>query len=272
MIEGMVSASSLNEGLVRNHLTEPTIRVLTGLSVVECVTSTNDEVMRLKPGADGQFVACIANQQSNGRGRNGRKWQSPAGANIYMSVGFTVSQIGACKINGLSLVCGVAVARCIQGLGAIPLIKWPNDIFVDGKKLAGILIETRIKADNIHVVIGIGMNVKMPDEASLEIDQPWIDLDRLLSLGNAKIERNQLAAGLLNSVIGSVVEYARSGLASFAKDWEKFDMLSGREVTVLTGEEELIASVLGVDENFALRVKVDSEERLLYAADVKLKL
>jgi len=267
---------SLDEALVRCHLTQIAQQSLSYLVVEECVGSTNDEVMGLRNKIsklpEGSFVACVANQQSAGRGRNGRDWVSPANANIYMSTGFHMMGVDVQKINGLSLLAGVAIAKYLHRIGLSPQIKWPNDILIDEKKLAGVLIDSRISADSLYVVVGIGLNVDMPEEAASEIAQPWTDLCRVLSESNDKIDRNLLVAGLLDSIIVSFLEYAHAGFDSFVEDWKKYDLLSGREVVVVTQAGDQAGKVIGLEENFALRVVVNEVEQVFYAADVKLKL
>lgn len=264
---------ALNEQRIREQLLDKCNRKLVYLRVAEAVSSTNDEIMRLgKKLAPGEYAACVANQQSAGRGRNGRVWQSPASANIYMSLGLELARVDAPILSGMSLVAGVSIARYLQGNGLRAFIKWPNDILVDEKKLAGILIETRVKADIISIIIGIGVNIDMPEEAAKEIEQPWIDLVKSSGLQSDKIDRNELVSDLLNILMVDLDGYQRSGFKLFESDWEKLDILSGRHVTVITDAEVFTAKVLGLGEDFALKVLVDDEERQLYAADVKLKL
>lgn len=275
MIDNSGLMSRLDKTKIRAALAGDNRSLLNELIVSDLVGSTNDEVLRrLTKYAEG-FVVCVANQQSAGRGRNGRVWHSPANANIYLSVGFKLEQIEVSNIGGLSLVSGVIIARFLQNLGLAPSLKWPNDLMIDEKKLAGILLESRIRGNDAYVIVGVGLNVKMPEEASVNIDQPWTDLHcvldkkQLLSTG---IERNQIVAGLVESFIDGFVEYQSSGFGSFQHDWEKFDLLTGRDITVLAEGEEIRGKVLGVAEDFSLRVKVANEEKNFYAADIKLKL
>lgn len=268
--------SSLDVTKIRGALAEANRLLLDELIVCNVVSSTNDEVLsRLTAGGKG-FIVCVANQQSAGRGRNGRVWQSPANANIYLSVGFKLEQAELSNISGLSLVSGVVLARFLRGLGLKPSLKWPNDLLIKEKKLAGILLESRIRGNEAYVVVGVGLNVMMPEEASLHIDQPWTDLryslDNKQLLSARGMERNRLVAGMVEFLMGGIVEYQSSGFRSFQEDWESFDLLTGRDIKVLTGGEEIQGKVTGLAEDFSIKVNVSNEEKNFYAADIKLKL
>lgn len=268
--------SQLDEAIIRESLTAVNKQKLDELIICDLVGSTNDEVLsRLVKDFNG-FVVCVANQQSAGRGRKGRVWQSPANANIYLSVGFKLKRAESSNIGGLSLVSGVVLARYLRGLGLNPSLKWPNDLLIGEKKLAGILLESRIRGNEVYVVVGVGLNVKMPEEASIHIDQPWTDLqssmDKKQLLSAQGVERNQIVAGMLEFLMEGIFEYQSSGFGSFMEDWQSFDLLTGRDVTVLVDEMEIQGKVAGLAEDFSLRVNVANEEKNFYAADIKLKL
>jgi len=268
----MIESFRLNKSLIETSLSHSMAQLLTELQVLEVTASTSDWVMnRLQQGGE-KFIACIANRQTAGRGRNGKVWRSPSNANIYMSLGtcFDVSLVS--QMGGLSLACGVIVVRLLNSMGVSAQLKWPNDILVDDKKLAGILVETRIKAKQVFVVVGLGLNVKMPAHETLEIDQAWVDLNSLLTRSDINLNRNNIVAQLLNALITGLLQYQKTGFDSFANDWKKFDMLRGRSVIIKTHEDEFDAEVLGVDAAFALRVKINNKEKTFYAADIKLKL
>lgn len=278
--------NKLNQQKVYSGLSANVKHVIAGIHVHDSVSSTNDYVMRLSETDTDKFVVCVANQQMAGKGRNGRQWLSPADANIYMSIGCHFDLSITSQLSGLSLVCGVAVCRKLEALGLMPEIKWPNDILINSRKLAGILIETRVKSDHVYVVIGIGLNVKMPEIEENKIDQPWIDLHQALDAGSkmmhssvydgeivdSGIDRNLLTAMMLEAVVDACMLYRQSGFMTFADDWQRFDVLAGKEVVVKMKSGEHKVKVLGLDTNCALRVLLDNKETLLYAADIKLKL
>ena len=272
MIKTSLSNGNLQEPRVQAHLVDGELKNTVDLYLCDSVDSTNDFVMsRVHRFLDG-YLVCVANHQTHGRGRNGRQWQSPENSNIYMSVGFQMTEVSASSLSGLSLACGVSIANVVNGLGVLPQLKWPNDILVLGKKLAGVLIETRIKGPELSVVIGLGLNVSMSDKAATLIDQPWTDLhsnDVSLSDGH---DNNWLVAQLILSLVETCNIYKRDGIQPFLKDWSKYDILKGQDVLVLANGEEDRARVIGLNNDCSLRVEVGGCEKNIYAADVKIKL
>lgn len=282
MIKNNNENNNLVEARIREALNNNVVCSLSELQVLETTTSTNDQVMAALRSAQASYVVCVANQQTRGRGRNGNVWQSPPGSNIYLSVGGNFETTLLNNISGLSLACGVVVARLLNSVGLNVGLKWPNDILLDDKKLAGILVETRIKAKQVSVVVGLGLNINMPPSAAQNIDQPWIDLSSALekniehknSAGaeSSNIERNYWLSLLINGFVDCLQQYKKSGFSSFKDDWKKYEMLTGREVIIKTSEKQLDGRVLGYGETHALRVKINNAEEVFHAADIKLKL
>jgi len=255
---------------------------LSGFDVLKVTTSTSDEVLGSRFLQNNQYFVCLSNEQTAGRGRNGNVWESPSNSHIYMSVGsvFDISVING--IAGLSLACGVTVVRLLMKMGVKAGIKWPNDVLVDDKKLAGILVETRIKSSQVAVVVGLGLNVDMPASVAANIEQPWTDLNSLMLkkdyhsvadfIDKKNVNRNYVAAKLIEEIVRSMNRYVDSGFESFSDDWHQFDVLSGRDVIVKTSQDELEGRVTGFNEDHSLVVMINNEEKSYYAADVKLKL
>ncbi|MDX1654152.1 MAG: biotin--[acetyl-CoA-carboxylase] ligase, partial [Candidatus Competibacteraceae bacterium] len=163
---------------------------LAQLEVFDQIDSTNSYLLtRAKAGAPGGSV-CLAERQSAGRGRRGRQWISPFAANLYLSVLWRYPD-GPALLSGLSLAVGVAMARALEGVGVVGVgLKWPNDLLWRDQKLGGILLEFGGESSGpCQVVTGVGLNVTMPKEPALDIDQPWPDLTTVLGLG---LSRNRL--------------------------------------------------------------------------------
>jgi len=287
MIKNIGLFEPLNEALIRRYLNDEILDCLDKLQVYDQVASTNDEVLNDRPQKRGQFNVCIANQQTAGRGRNGKVWQSPPDANIYISIGVALDSNLVKKLNGVSLACGVALSRLLESLDVKVGLKWPNDILVENKKLAGILVETRIQSDQIYIVVGVGLNVKMPEQYANDIDQPqidqkwidqpcidqpWIDLSQLLTDNASLQNRNQLAAALIMSLIRCLKQFTASGFDSFVNDWQRFDILTGRKVIIKSDSGEVDAKVLGFNRDYSLRAEVNQQEKIFYAADIKLRI
>lgn len=272
MIKKLSADCRLKEAQVRSYLEECFLPKNTSFHVCESVGSTNDYVMSRMDECGAGYLVCVADHQTDGRGRNGRKWQSPAGSNIYMSTGFKFSGCNLSLLSGLSLACGVSIARFIDTLGIHPQLKWPNDILVSGRKLAGILIETRIKAGRVFVVVGLGLNVDMSDCEAQEIDQPWTDLKSSAPHTSGGFDNNWLVSQLISALTSACECYQQTGMELFLQDWSKYDVLQGREIWVHVDEQELLAKVIGINDDCSLSVEVDGQKKNIYAADVKIKL
>ncbi|MFZ5961283.1 bifunctional biotin--[acetyl-CoA-carboxylase] ligase/biotin operon repressor BirA [Pseudomonas knackmussii] len=232
------------------------------------VDSTNAEVMRrLDAGASTPF-AVVAERQTAGRGRRGRAWVSPFGANLYCTLGISVRG-GPKELEGLSLVVGLAVVRAIQslGIGGVGL-KWPNDILLDGRKLAGILLElTGDPADLCSVAIGIGINVNM--RAADAIDQPWTSLR---ASSGMVVDRNLLLSALSRELERHLARHRAQGFAASQAEWESFHLWQGREVCLSTASRQIVGRALGIDEQGALRLEVDGVESRFSGGELSLRL
>lgn len=194
--------------------------------------------------------ACMAEYQSAGRGRRGRNWVSPFAANVYMSLlwRFTMSPAA---VSGLGLVAGIAVARALLQTGVRDIgLKWPNDVMWRGCKLAGTLLEiTGESFGPIAVVIGIGLNVRMPPLAGARIDQAWADMESALGRG---VSRNAMAGLLLHHLLLVLRQFQTSGLAPFIEEWRQHDMITGKTVHLQLPHQTITGVVKGVDNNGAL--------------------
>jgi BirA family transcriptional regulator, biotin operon repressor / biotin---[acetyl-CoA-carboxylase] ligase len=240
------------------------------VQVFEQIDSTNAWLLQqCRAGAE-LPLACIADSQNAGRGRRGRIWHSPASSNIYMSLGWEF-QHSTAELGAFSLLIGVALVRVLKQIG-IPQakLKWPNDVLVENRKLAGILIETQNRQDGgLAVVIGIGLNVHMADAERAQIDQTCTDVCEWLS---AACDRNQLVALLLAECIGVCQGFPQNSAELLAEYRRDYDALKQQTVTIRrdNGLQQTALS-LGVAADGALQVQIDGVEQRLMAADVSLR-
>lgn len=239
------------------------------LLVLEQVDSTNAEVIRRRGKAGSLPLVCIADSQSAGRGRRGRVWQSPRGENLYVSFGLTVKG-GFSALDGLSLVFGVALADMLasEGIDDVQL-KWPNDVYWRGKKLAGILIELQgeFQEGEVQVVAGMGVNVHM---ASAEgIDQPWVSLSQMDS--GRRWARNSLAARLIASVMSAFDEFEKDGFDVFRERWMARDMFAGRNLNATQGDLQGLGRGLAADGSYLIELD-DGELRPVRAGEISLRV
>lgn len=260
----------LNGDRIRAGL-EPRARALLGeLSVLGAVDSTNSEALRRVAAGAGSGLVCTAEQQSAGRGRRGRAWFSPFARNIYLSVVWEFGQ-GASALEGLSLVVGVCVARALEkaGVPAVQL-KWPNDVYHNGAKLGGILLEMAgDTAGACQVVVGVGLNVAMPPAAGDSIDQAWTDIASLC--GDSAPRRNTLLSALLGEILPALAEFEGAGFAPWREAWMALDAFADKPVVVHSAERRTAGVARGVNERGALLLETTLGVQPLYGGELSLR-
>jgi BirA family biotin operon repressor/biotin-[acetyl-CoA-carboxylase] ligase len=232
------------------------------------IDSTNRHLMRRLSKAPATGHVCLAECQHEGRGRRGRQWVSPLGRNIYLSVLWHFSQ-GAARLAGLSLAVAVAVLRALREAGVDGVgVKWPNDIVWQRHKLAGILLEMSGESDGpCHVVVGVGLNVRMPPTCAGEIDQAWVDLGTI----RADIRRNHVAGMLIRQLLLALDAFEKEGLAPFRDEWLAADALAGSPVVLQFPSTEVQGIACGVDEIGSLLLEVDGTLERYQSGEVSLR-
>lgn len=214
------------------------------LEVLDEVASTNTYLMQNKQAAHATCVA--AHVQTNGKGRRGRAWVSQLGASLTFSLLWRF-QCGAAALSGLSLAVGVALMRTLHGLGVNQAqLKWPNDVLVDGKKLAGILIELQGDLEGPSAaVIGVGVNLNLPRNVLDSIDQPVIDL---ASASIAPINQNELLGVLLKHLADVLSGFEQHGFIGLRDEWLSYHAYHNKSVRMLLPDGR---DVQGVVKNVA---------------------
>ena len=173
-------------------------------------------------------------------------------------------------MSGLSIAAGVAIARALQSIGVDGVqLKWPNDILHGGRKLAGILVDLRGEVDGpTHIVVGVGLNVRLNPVVSSEIDQQWIDL---VSIVDTPPGRNDLAARLVAELRNVHVTFADEGLQPYLPEWKKWHAFENRQVKILHNENEIHGTVCGLDESGALLLDTPTEVIKVHSGEVSLR-
>lgn len=262
----------LSAEAIREHLSPAARQELRGLTLLQTTDSTNEALARL-PVQERHGHAVLAEQQTAGRGRRRRTWHSPAGGNIYLSLGWRFGE-RSLALSVLPLVAAVCLCRALRRVGLSGHgIKWPNDILVDGAKLAGILVETQSAGDHPALaVIGIGVNVRMPESGSARaIDRPWTDLATVLPGRGEVIARNELIVLLLEELLAGLAAFESSGFESFQADWDRLDLLRGRRVRLEGNGGFRVGTALGIDDSGGLNVDIDGYGlQVLHAAEVSI--
>ncbi|MDC7715265.1 biotin--[acetyl-CoA-carboxylase] ligase [Vogesella sp. LYT5W] len=255
--------SLLDVSSVRAALDERAANVFT-LALADEIDSSNTQLTtRAAQGAPHGLVLA-AERQTAGRGRLGRRWQMRLGAGLTFSLLWRFDR-GLSGLAGLSLVVGIAIVRALREFGVPVALKWPNDVLLDGRKLAGILIE--LSGDALGpaaVVIGIGLNVEAPGE----VDQPVANL----ADAGCKVGRNALLAALLNQLAGVLAQFDRDGFAAFRDEWHQLAAFIGQPVRLSFSHGEPADGIaVGVDDSGALLVDGAAGRRVFHVGEVSLR-
>jgi len=239
----------LSDRLIKKHLSAAAQSLIAEMEIHHCIHSTNSYLVEKSRQTKKTAVVCFAEYQTAGKGRRGREWVSPFGSNIYLSILYQFQQ-GPAAISGLSLAVGVAVIRALKDCGVEGVgLKWPNDIFWQGKKLAGILIEVSGESSGpCSAVVGLGLNLYLPKEKAKSITQDWVDLSQIL-IGHPVKIRNRLAATLLNHLMPIIANFEQDTLLSYLEEWRKYDCMKGRDVQIFIGQQTFSGTVKGIDDN-----------------------
>ncbi len=235
------------------------------IEVFWSIDSTNSYLMAQKETGDVPRV-CFAEQQLAGRGRRGRQWISPFGRNIYISLRRNFAgQIS--DLTGLSVVVGLSAVCCIRECGINAGLKWPNDILLDGGKLAGILVEVGTNSmGRVFAVIGIGVNLALDSRNAAQIDQRWSHLGLELSKS-----RNEFAAGLLEKILSDLETFDLHGFKPFQTLWPQYNVYQGMPVVVHRGDETISGSDAGIDDDGNLLLQIGEKIQVFSAGEVSLR-
>jgi BirA family biotin operon repressor/biotin-[acetyl-CoA-carboxylase] ligase len=230
------------------------------LTLKDSVESTNDFLK--EKSLNNQRLFCLAEHQSKGRGRQGRQWYSPWGQNLYLSMSHQI-QDDSIKLSGFSLVVGIQVCLVLQALypNLHPKIKWPNDIFIGDKKIAGILVEILSESHVAsRVITGVGLNVNM---AGLDASHTNYSLYQALG---CTIDRNKLAAKLIDGLISLTDEFLETGLDFLYNNWSHYDYLYNKHCSLLTPSGGVNGVAKGIDANGLLRLKLNSGQTKTFSS------
>lgn len=231
------------------------------------IDSTNEEAKRQLNKQSDQPVVILSEQQSQGRGRRGREWRSPFAENLYLTIGWPFRG-GVASIEGLSLAVGLAVVGVLEQLGITNIaLKWPNDVLVDNKKIAGVLIDiSGDPLDSFHAVVGVGLNVNMLEAV---IDQQWTSVSKQLE-GDA--DRTEVAVLLIDRLLMLLSEYQHRTFRYYHPLWSEYDMMKGEDVVLTTGEQKIFGLSHGVSENGAVLIECDGAIKVFNGGEISLRL
>jgi len=265
----------LDHATILAHIAPSRRAHLSGLEILHSIDSTNAHAMRrvqagaLDISADKSWV-CLAESQSAGKGRRGREWVSPFGHNLYLSL-VREHNSGAVPLDGLSLVVGIALVSALldQGYSGLQL-KWPNDVLLNGRKLAGILLEVTGDITSLcHVVVGVGLNLRSDREAMQSVTQAWTALDQA---GFVHTKRNQLAGAVLNKLLTALAMFEHAGFEPFQAKWQEYDCAQNHLLQIHTANGVVEGMGRGVNQQGALLVETAGGVQTFHGGEVSLRL
>ena len=225
------------------------------------ISSTNEfitnQINQLKKGD-----LCLAEYQTAGRGRRGRQWLSPFAGQLIFSFYWTIDPKKA--LDGLSLVIGLAIAEALNAK-----VKWPNDVLLSGRKLGGILVEIiNHKNGLLNLVVGIGINVKLPQSTEIEISQPYAQLTEQ----DPDIDREKILIKVIQRIYSRLAQFEEKGIdEEFMQKWINHNEFFGDEVNVFTEQGAISGIEQGIDKRGYLKVIIDEGERYFNAGEVSLR-
>jgi BirA family biotin operon repressor/biotin-[acetyl-CoA-carboxylase] ligase len=270
------SGDALAAERILEHLPAPLRHELRELTVLQQTDSTNSALARI-PTERRHAHALLAEEQTGGRGRRQRSWHSPAGGNIYLSLGWRFDSQSV-PLSTLPLVTALCLCRALDRVGLQNHgIKWPNDVLIDGAKLAGILVESQaVGSGPLLAVIGIGLNVRMPggegEQPGVIIDRPWTDMASHLPSDLRSVSRNEVAALLLEQLLPSLRRFETERFAAYQDEWRQRDLLTGRRLRLEGNGGFRYGQALGIEDDGGLKVDIDGYgPQVLYAADVSIQ-
>ena len=266
-------AGLLNQTKIQQYFNQLTSQLKSqsvNVEVHPIIDSTNSELMRriqAKTALESGTVI-VAEMQQSGRGRRGRVWQSPFGANLYYSYFWRLDD-GLQAAMGVSIAVGLAVYDTIKALYDIELeLKWPNDIYLNKQKLAGVLVELDGQPQGpCQLVLGIGINLQMPQSFSQHIDQAWTDL----SQHTQQLDKNELVASLTYHLENRLDQYRKSGLHTMHEQWNSLNAFAGEYVELNTGHRSWRGICEGIDPQGGIRIRQDGEVKSYYGGEISLR-
>ncbi len=250
---------------------------LARLQVLFETGSTNTLLLTGAQPPAGQGYAALAEMQTEGRGRRGRRWVTPFGAGLALSMSWSFEHAPK-DLSALSLAAGVGVARALSRLGARGVrLKWPNDIWFQDRKMGGILAEVRAESGGpAFVVVGLGLNLLhpaqvLPAPALAEIAAGGVAPAALAEACESPPSRNAVAAALLDEWLGILAEFQQTGFAPFRQEWLQLDALAGRAARVSLGEAEFLGTAGGIDADGGLLLEIQGQKRKFVSGEASLR-
>ena len=260
----------LDEKRILQYIGKSIRQVLSGIEVHYELPSTNQYLLSRLPSSSVHKRVILAEYQSHGKGRGENRWLSALCSGLCLSVGWHF-QTRPASLAALSLATGVVIANTIRKAGCQSInLKWPNDILSAGMKIGGILIESRSQiAGPVDVIIGIGINIKLPKNFSSHINQQVADLT---SVAGISISRNKLAGSLIRNTLHMLSNYANEGFERYIDDWRKLDFARGKKVILKQEEKMITGQIVDIDEHGCILISVAGKLEKYNSGDLTVRI
>jgi BirA family biotin operon repressor/biotin-[acetyl-CoA-carboxylase] ligase len=268
----VAAAEPLDAARIRAALVPDVAARVRMLEVAWSLGSTNTVLLERADLPPGKCEVLLAEYQSAGRGRRGRVWLAPPGGSLCMSLSWTFQEVPR-DLGALGLVVGLCVLRALKREGLTSaLLKWPNDVLVNGRKLCGVLIELRAEGEGpACVVIGVGINVALGSAILEQLERAGAAPADLVSCGLEHPSRNRLAAGIIEESLRGLEQFASGGLKGFVEEWRAADVLRGRMVDVNAADGLYRGLARGIDVHGALMVETPQGLKRFLSGDVTVR-
>jgi BirA family biotin operon repressor/biotin-[acetyl-CoA-carboxylase] ligase len=264
----------LDRSLLLEYVSPGVAATLEALEVFGVIDSTSERLRSAAAPGPERMSVVLAEYQTGGRGRRGRRWLSPYGSGLCLSVSWCFSVVPP-ALSALSLAAGVAIHRALAVFEPADLgLKWPNDIIAGRRKLGGLLVDVEGESQGpIKVVIGVGINIDVSEgldnELANEVGLPPAGLRELISSGD--VSRNTVAASVINELHAVLVEFSRSGFETFVDEWQRYDSLRGEPVSVRIGARTHDGIASGIAADGTLLLEANGETMSVLSGDVSLR-
>ncbi len=246
----------LDAEVIRQLAKDPVRERLAHIEVFSEIDSTNSYLMQMPAPEPGRLSIAVTSNQTAGRGRHGKTWQSPPGSGLCLSAAYTFTQQPE-HLPALTLALGLGAIDALKSLGASGVdLKWPNDLVALNGKLGGILTEVQQQsAGTATIVTGIGVNVDLTSTADFETVSGWaqqaVDLK---SICDAQPSHEEVAGKFTTHLLQAFVDFETSGFAAIADRWSRYDWLFGRVITIVTADQQFSGVGAGIANDGALLV------------------
>ena len=240
---------------------------LTEVNVIDHCGSTNTEMAQCAPPPIGCLDVLVARHQHAGRGRRGRHWHSDGKASLTFSCTWSWSDGDIASPTTLPLVIGLAVTQAIKAFGFPAQLKWPNDVLLNGRKLAGILVELHSHWEGKMAVIGCGLNLS---DAPATSDES-LDAASLDEQGVELPEINRLFACILTYIHQNLTILRTQGFNSLREQWQQHDAFAGKAVVICDENAATPGICCGIDPTGALQLRTPEGMRRILSGDVSVR-